>query len=259
MTNKQANCPIFNGRIAISLAVLTLLLLSITTITTAFVNSGNFALAQSQSSPSISANLNDVRNNNTTTKQVPPPQQPGQQQQNLSSLSSISQQPQKIHEYTLIAENTTLEIAPGLRVDAWTYNGTIPGPTLTATEGDRVIIHFINKTPLPHTIHLHGDHPSKQDSSYLMLFGIYNSASLISANNELRRSIYRHTSESKLLSLIGQAELQKEIRKTVEKVTKDKAQLIDTSKSELITIDEKELGKYIDLVVKELKKDDSNK
>ena len=55
----------------------------------------------------------------------------------------------KTHEYTLIPENTTLEIAPGLRVDAWTYNGTSPGPTLTATEGDRVIVHFINKTPLP--------------------------------------------------------------------------------------------------------------
>jgi nitrite reductase (NO-forming) len=72
----------------------------------------------------------------------------------------------KTHEYTLIAENTTLEIAPGLRVDAWTYNGTIPGPTLTATEGDRVIVHFINKTPLPHTVHLHGDHPSEQDGVF---------------------------------------------------------------------------------------------
>jgi len=72
----------------------------------------------------------------------------------------------KTREYTLIAENTTLEIAPGLRVDAWTYNGTIPGPTLTATEGDRVIVHFINKTPLPHTVHLHGDHPSEQDGVF---------------------------------------------------------------------------------------------
>src|SRR6476659_3815971 len=72
----------------------------------------------------------------------------------------------KTHEYTLIAENTTLEIAPGLRVDAWTYNGTIPGPTLTATEGDRVIVHFINKTPLPHTVHLHGDHPREQDGVF---------------------------------------------------------------------------------------------
>jgi nitrite reductase (NO-forming) len=72
----------------------------------------------------------------------------------------------KTHEYTLVAEETTLEIAPNLRVDAWTYNGSIPGPTLTATEGDRVIVHFINKTPLPHTVHFHGDHPSTQDGVF---------------------------------------------------------------------------------------------
>ena len=77
-----------------------------------------------------------------------------------------SQTQPKTHEYTLIARDTTLQIAPGVRVDAWTYNGTIPGPTLTATEGDRVIIHFINKTPLPHTVHLHGDHPSEQDGVF---------------------------------------------------------------------------------------------
>ena len=85
-----------------------------------------------------------------------------------SSPSSSTQHQPKTHEYTLIAENTTLEIAPGLRVDAWTYNGTVPGPTITATEGDRVIIHFINKTPLPHTVHLHGDHPSQEDGVFEM-------------------------------------------------------------------------------------------
>ena len=100
-------------------------------------------------------------------------QQPQQQQQQLLSLqnqslqSNLSSSYQPItREYTLIAENTTLEIAPGLRVDAWTYNGTMPGPTITAVEGDRVIVHFINKTPLPHTIHFHGDHPSEQDGVF---------------------------------------------------------------------------------------------
>ena len=83
----------------------------------------------------------------------------GAQLQNLEPQS-------KTHEYTLVAEETTLEIAPGVRVDAWTYNGTIPGPTLTATEGDRVIVHFINKTPLPHTVHFHGDHPGTQDGVF---------------------------------------------------------------------------------------------
>jgi FtsP/CotA-like multicopper oxidase with cupredoxin domain len=47
---------------------------------------------------------------------------------------SVLQQP-KTHKYTLVAEETTLEMAPGVRVDAWTYNGTLPGPTLKATEG----------------------------------------------------------------------------------------------------------------------------
>jgi nitrite reductase (NO-forming) len=82
--------------------------------------------------------------------------------------NNILQQPKpKTHEYTLIAENTTLEIAPGIRVDAWTYNnGTIPSPTITAIEDDGVIIHFINKTPMPHTVHLHEDHPSKEDGVF---------------------------------------------------------------------------------------------
>jgi nitrite reductase (NO-forming) len=85
-----------------------------------------------------------------------------------STMTSVqnSGSPSKTIEYTLVAEDTTVEIAPGVRVDAWTYNGTIPGPTLTATEGDRVIVHFINKTPLPHTVHFHGDHPSTQDGVF---------------------------------------------------------------------------------------------
>ena len=94
---------------------------------------------------------------------------------NESTTTLGVQQQSEIHEYTLVAEETTLEIAPGVRVDAWTYNGTIPGPTLTVTEGDRVIVHFINKTPLPHTVHFHGDHPSTQDGVFeqVMANGTY--------------------------------------------------------------------------------------
>lgn len=68
--------------------------------------------------------------------------------------------------YTVVAEDTTLEISPGVRVEAWTYNGTIPGPTLRATEGDRVIINFINNGKLPHTMHFHGDHNEKNDGVF---------------------------------------------------------------------------------------------
>jgi nitrite reductase (NO-forming) len=97
---------------------------------------------------------------------------------NSSSSGVVSQNLEthsKTHEYTLIADETTLEIAPDVRVEAWTYNGTIPGPTLTATEGDKVIVHFVNKTPLPHTVHFHGDHPSTQDGVFeqVMANGTY--------------------------------------------------------------------------------------
>lgn len=74
--------------------------------------------------------------------------------------------PPTTRNFTIIAEDTTLEIAPGVRVEAWTFNGTIPGPTLRATEGDRVIINFINNGKLPHTMHFHGDHNEKNDGVF---------------------------------------------------------------------------------------------
>ena len=59
-------------------------------------------------------------------------------------------------------------------------------------------------------------------ASFLMLLGIYNSATLVSANNELRKSIHKHALESRLLRLIGHAEMEKEIEKTVKKLLKTK-------------------------------------
>jgi hypothetical protein len=43
-------------------------------------------------------------------------------------------------------------------------------------------------------------------TGYLMLLGIYNPAFLVSTNNTLRKSIRKHTLESRLLDLIGHAE-----------------------------------------------------
>ena len=48
------------------------------------------------------------------------------------------------------------EIAPGLRVHMWGYNGSTPGPVLEAVEGDRVRIYVTNALPEATTIHWHG-------------------------------------------------------------------------------------------------------
>lgn len=66
-------------------------------------------------------------------------------------------------EYTLIAQNAEIEVAKGVKAKVWTYNGTVPGPTLRFNEGDRVTVKFINKTPYSHTIHFHGSHNSAND------------------------------------------------------------------------------------------------
>ena len=70
-----------------------------------------------------------------------------------------------LREYQLVAIDRELEIAPGVFFPAWTYNGQVPGPTIRATEGDRVRVTFLNQGSHPHTIHFHGWHPPAMDGS----------------------------------------------------------------------------------------------
>jgi hypothetical protein len=89
---------------------------------------------------------------------------------------------------------------------------------------------------------------------FFMLLGIYNSAILVSANHKLRRLIRKHAFESRLLDIIGQAEMDNEIQKTVQKIIEDKSDLEVDKKIEF-ELDEKELEKYIDSVIRETKKE----
>src|SRR5438270_11812976 len=41
-----------------------------------------------------------------------------------------------LREFEIEAGDQELELAPGVRFAAWSYNGRVPGPTLRATEGD---------------------------------------------------------------------------------------------------------------------------
>lgn len=68
-----------------------------------------------------------------------------------------------VREYEIVAFPRRIEVAPGVFFEAWTYNGRVPGPTIRATEGDRVRITFRNGSPHPHTMHFHGIHPAEMD------------------------------------------------------------------------------------------------
>jgi manganese oxidase len=74
---------------------------------------------------------------------------------------------QTLREYTITALDKDIEVAPGIFFPAWTYNGRVPGPTIRATEGDRLRINFVNGGSHPHTIHFHGIHPAEMDGTAL--------------------------------------------------------------------------------------------
>ncbi|BBI34244.1 multicopper oxidase domain-containing protein [Cohnella abietis] len=76
---------------------------------------------------------------------------------------SIRADGKTVREYELVAYDTDVEIADGIKFPGWTFNGTIPGPTLRCTEGDFLRIKFINGSTHPHTIHFHGIHPTSMD------------------------------------------------------------------------------------------------
>ncbi len=90
-------------------------------------------------------------------------------------------------------------------------------------------------------------------ASYMILIGIYNSARLVSVNTQLRKAIRKHTLESNLLESIGQAEMETEIRRTVNSIVHDN-DIEKTSTGTNLEFDKEELRKYIDEVITEIKK-----
>jgi FtsP/CotA-like multicopper oxidase with cupredoxin domain len=83
-------------------------------------------------------------------------------------LPNTSSRPGRV-EVTLTAAPARLPTLPGASaVDVYAFNGSVPGPTLVANEGDSVIIHFQNRLPEPTTVHWHGLHiPASADGSPL--------------------------------------------------------------------------------------------
>ena len=60
----------------------------------------------------------------------------------------------KVFEIT--AEHVRTEFLPGRAVDAWGFNGSMPGPTIEVDEGDHVRFVVRNALPEPFSMHWHG-------------------------------------------------------------------------------------------------------
>ncbi len=58
--------------------------------------------------------------------------------------------------FHLVAEPIEWEVAEGLHIKTWGYNGMVPGPMIELAQGDRVRIYVTNKLPAPTSVHWHG-------------------------------------------------------------------------------------------------------
>jgi nitrite reductase (NO-forming) len=58
-------------------------------------------------------------------------------------------------DITLTAEPATIAIADGVTYNAWTFNGTVPGPVIRVHQGDTVHFTLINKDTMGHSIDFH--------------------------------------------------------------------------------------------------------
>ena len=86
--------------------------------------------------------------------------------------TSIMEDGTTLREFTIVAEDHLVqEISPGVFFNVWTFNGTVPGPTIRATEGDLVRIHFINNGSKSHTMHFHGIHTAVMDGVFEIVGG----------------------------------------------------------------------------------------
>lgn len=56
----------------------------------------------------------------------------------------------------LTARVAQVEWLPGRPSEAWTYDGTVPGPLVDAAVGDTLVVRFHNALPAPTTLHWHG-------------------------------------------------------------------------------------------------------
>ena len=93
-------------------------------------------------------------------------------------------------------------------------------------------------------------------AAYLTLVGIYNSASLSSANMNIRQALQKVALDSKLLQLISRAEMDMEVQNVVRKAI-NKIEKSDDNSQPKLELDEKELKKYVEEMIR-LKKEGIN-
>ena len=68
-----------------------------------------------------------------------------------------------VREFRMEANTSIVQLNSAVTFNTWNVNNRVPGPTLRATEGDRIRVIFSNKGGHSHSLHFHGIHPTEMD------------------------------------------------------------------------------------------------
>ena len=71
--------------------------------------------------------------------------------------------PGKVHDIDLPIIETDITVAEGFVVHAWTFGGTVPGPTIRVHLGDTVNVHLTNRGSMSHSIDFHASQTAMND------------------------------------------------------------------------------------------------
>lgn len=89
------------------------------------------------------------------------------------------------------------EIEPGHTLEGFTFNGQVPGPTIEARVGEKIVVRLNNRLPKPTVIHWHGLRvPGEMDGTELVQRLVepgetFEYALLISADDYLSEALDR--------------------------------------------------------------------
>ena len=63
--------------------------------------------------------------------------------------------PGPVVNVSLGISHRVLSIAPGIKYEAWTFSGGVPGPVIHARQGQTVRLTLTNSSPMPHSVDFH--------------------------------------------------------------------------------------------------------
>src|SRR6476661_10620027 len=124
-----------------------------------FRTAGAVALGASAVSRVGAASLPEAVLQSSAATQPPAPPPTGRPFNPVVTLNGWSlpwRMNNNVKEFHLVCEPVVREFAPGMKVNMWGFNGSSPGPTIEAVEGDRIRIFVTNKLPEPTAVHWHG-------------------------------------------------------------------------------------------------------